>query len=385
MKHIKILPLLIVLYSVKALAQQGEIDKNKIADYFQNEQYNEAIKYLDSNTDNGLNDVYVLNSFGYAYYMNKDLQKAQEYYLKAFQLDTLNFTANKYLASIYTNYKYYDEALTCYNRLARTQPTNGILYKYMGDVYTEKDNTDSALIMYSVAYNLQPTNPKILSAYANQLLDGKNYKISDSVLNAFLTYDSANISAMMLAVRSAYEQENYKQAAVFTNRWRRVDFVDINTTVHLAISNYNIKDYLSSFRLCDTLLQRGIDAESVLYYASRAMYKLNQFKKSNELLTQCLNKAISANADTYLSSKADNFEALKQFKKAISAYDTAYYLFRTPLSLYNIGRLYESGLKNKTLAYRYYSRYLKSGKPKNEDEKRVYAYVRELFKGRKTR
>lgn len=62
MKHIKLLPLLIVLYSVKALAQQGEIDKNKIADYFQNEQYNEAIKYLDSNTNNRLNDVYVLNS-----------------------------------------------------------------------------------------------------------------------------------------------------------------------------------------------------------------------------------------------------------------------------------------------------------------------------------
>lgn len=109
------------------------------------------------------------------------------------------------------------------------------------------------------------------------------------------------------------------------------------------------------------------------------MYKLNQFQKSNELLIQCLNKAISLNADTYLSSKADNFEALKQYKKAIAAYDTAYYLFKNPLSLYNIGRIYESGLNNKTIAYRYYSKYLKSGKPKSKDEKRVYAYVKELM------
>ncbi len=380
MKHIKILPLLIVLYSVKALAQQGEFDKNKIADYFQNEQYNEAIKYLDSNTGNHLNNIYVLNSLGYAHYMNKDLQKAQEYYLETFKADTINFTANKYLALINTKYKQYDEAMGHYNRLVKTLPGNGMLYKYMGDVYSEKDNTDSALIMYSAAYSLQPLQEKILSAYANQLLEGKNYKRTDSVLNAFLSHDSTNVSAMMLAVRSAYQQENYKQAAVFSNHWRNVDFIDINTTVHLAISNFNLRNYLLSFQLCDTLLQQGIDAESVWYYASRAMYKLNQFKKSNELLTQCLSKAISANADTYFSSKADNFEALNQYKKAVSAYDTAYYLFRNPLSLYNIGRLYESGLKNKRLAYRYYSRYLKSGKPKSRDEKRVYAYVKELFK-----
>lgn len=386
MKYLIIFALLFVnFYSVHVFAQQGEIDKNKVADYFQNEQYNDAIQYLDSNTATHPNDLYALNSLGYAYYMNKDLAKAEEYYLKAFKSDTSNFTANKYLALIYTNHKRYNEALICYQRLAKTQPSNGILYKLMGDVYVEKDNTDSALLMYSAAYNLQPQNAKIVSAYGSRLIEDKNYKRTDSVLNAFLSYDSANVSAIMLAVRSAYEQQNYQQAALFSNRWRNVDFVDVNTTVHLAISNYNLKNYLLSFKLCDTLLQQGIEVESVLYYASRAMYKMNQFKKSNDLLVQCLNKAISANADTYFSSKADNYEALKQYKKAITAYDTAWYLFKNPLSLYNIGRLYESGLKNKKVAYQYYSKYLKSGKPKSEDEKRVYAYIKELMDEKKSK
>jgi len=375
--------LLVNFYSVNALAQQGEIDKNKIADFFQNEQYKEAIKYLESDTASHPNDIYGLNSLGYAYYMNKDFEAAKSTYLKAFTSDTLNFTANKYLALINTRYKQYDEALGYYKRLIKTQPENGILYKYLGDVYSEKDNTDSALMTYAAAYNLQPLNEKIISAYATQLLENKNYKSADSVLNAFLAHDSSNVSAMILAVRSAYEQADYQQAATFSDRWRNVDFVDINTTVHLAISNFNLKNYILSFRLCDTLLQQGIDAESVLYYASRAMYKLNEFKKSNELLAQCLSKAITANADTYFSSKADNFEALKQYKKAIAAYDTAWYLFRNPLSLYNIGRLYESGLNNKKLAYQYYSKYLRSGKPKSKDEKRVYAYVKELMEGRR--
>lgn len=384
MKYIVIPVLLFAgFYSFNTQAQPGEIDKNKTADFFQNEQYNEAIKYLESDTASHPNDIYVLNSLGYAYYRIKDFGKAQHNYLKAFKSDTVNFTANKYLALLNINYKQYDEALIYYNRLVRIQPQNGILYKFMGDVYAEKDNDDSALLMYAAAYSLQPQAQKIVSAYGNHLLEGKNYKRADSVLNAFLAYDSVNESVMALAVRSAYEQENYKQAASFSNRWLHVDVTDVNTTVHLAISNYNLKDYLLAFRLCDTLLQQGIETESLLYYASRAMYKLKQYKKSNDLLTQCLSKAISANADTYFSSAADNFEELKQYKKAIAAYDTAYYLFKNPLSLYNIGRLYESGLNNKKIAYQYYSKYLRRSKPKNDDEKRVYAYVKELMKEEK--
>lgn len=367
-------------YTLNVFAQQAEIDKIKIADYFQNEQYSDAIRYLDSNFINHPKEIYVLNSLGYAYYMTRDFHKSEENYLKTFVSDTLNFTANKYLALINTNYKHYNEALDYYKRLIKTQPAYAILYKFMGDVYEEKDDTDSALLMYSKAYNLQSQNQKIALAYANELLSDKNYKRCDSVLNAFLVYDSANASAIILAVRSAYEQENYKQAATFSNRWKNVDFVDINTTVHLAIANYNLKDYSLCYQLCDTLLQQGIETESVLYYASRAMYKLNQFKKSNDLLAKCFSKAISANADTYFSSQADNFEALQQYKKAIAAYDTAYYLFKNPLSLYNIGRLYQSGLKNDKIARRYYIKYLKSGKPESKDEKRVYAYVKELLK-----
>lgn len=381
----KIIPILLFVnfYSADLLAQQGSVDKNKIADYFQNEQYNEVINYLDTTAAKHTNDTYVLNSLGYAYYMNKNIHKAEEYYLKAFISDTVNFTAIKYLALLNTDYKNYDLALTYYNRLVKIQPQNGILYKYLGDVYSKENSADSALVLYAAAYHLQPFHEKITFAYASQLLEGKNYKQADSVLSAFLASDSANVPIMILAVRSAYEQNDYKQAASFSNRWRNVDFIDVNTTVHLAISNYNLKDYLLSYRLCDTLLQQDIAVESVLYYASRAMYKMNQFNKSNELLVECLSKAISPNADTYLSSKADNYEAMKQYKKAISAYDTAYYLFKNPLSLYNIGRIYESELKNKKVAYQYYSKYLKSGQPKSADEKRAYAYVRELMEEKK--
>lgn len=48
MKYLIILSLLLIsFYSVNSFGQDREIDKNKIADYFQNEQYSDAIKYLE--------------------------------------------------------------------------------------------------------------------------------------------------------------------------------------------------------------------------------------------------------------------------------------------------------------------------------------------------
>ena len=170
------------------------------------------------------------------------------------------------------------------------------------------------------------------------------------------------------------------EAAGFTKQWFLTAEIDPRTTVSLAQSNYNIKQYEACYNVCNNLLEQGIETEALFYYASQGKYKLNDFNKSNELLKKCLNLAISKNTNLYYSSIADNFESLKQYKKAISSYDTAFYLFHDPLALYNIGRLYEQGLKNPGRAHEYYKKYMAAAKPKSKDEQRVYAYVKELLK-----
>jgi hypothetical protein len=44
--------------------------------------------------------------------------------------------------------------------------------------------------------------------------------------------------------------------------------------------------------------------------------------------------------------------------RSIAHYDTAYYLFKDPLTLYTCGRIAETELRDATLARRYYRRYL---------------------------
>jgi tetratricopeptide (TPR) repeat protein len=369
----------------RLLAQQSEntIDRSKVSDLFQNELYAEAIQYLLNKNVSSSSDISSLNTLGYAYFMSEQYNEAQQQYSRVLLLDSLNFTANRYSALLSKHFKDYRTQLFYYQRLLRIQPLNAGLHKLTGDTYIVLKQPDSALMNYAKAYNLQPFNETIAYTYADNLLDGELYESTDKVTTAFLLKDSTNVPIMKLAIKSYSSQRKMQKVAAFTNRWIASNEIDTKITINLALANYALNNYQECFRVCDILLQQGIETESLYYYASQAKNKLREFKKSNELLKQCLKLAISENTNTYYFSVAENFEALKDYKKAINNYDTAYYLFKKPLALYNIARLYDQFLNNATLANQYYKRYLVLAKPQSSEEKRVYAYVKELFEQKK--
>ena len=152
--------------------------------------------------------------------------------------------------------------------------------------------------------------------------------------------------------------------------------ITLSALTQVALAYYNLKQYKDCIRVCEFMLTHDLEIESVYYYESRAWAKLNQFEKSNELLQVCLDKAISKTAELYYYNLGSNFESLKQYKKAVANYDTAYYLFKNPVMCYNCGRIYESNLKNMKLAKKYYALFLKNAKPENPEEKKAYEYVK---------
>jgi tetratricopeptide (TPR) repeat protein len=119
--------------------------------------------------------------------------------------------------------------------------------------------------------------------------------------------------------------------------------------------------------------------ENVYYYAAKSYAKLGAFDTSNVLLRTCLELAISNTAEYYYNALGDNYEEMKQFKKAIAQYDTAYYLFKNPLMLYNCGRIMDGHLKNEGAAQKYYRKYLALAKPQSMDEKKAYNYIRKKY------
>jgi tetratricopeptide (TPR) repeat protein len=366
----------------KICAQPPRIDKNIVMDFFQNMQYEEAISYLTAAEKLDSLNLQILGYLGYAYHMNDDLNNAAKYYQKMLNVDSGNVPANQYFSNIYSNTDP-EAALRYTRRLMNSNPLKAVYYRKMGDLFRRRNQKDSALIYCEQAFRLSPNDNRNGSALADVLIDHKNYLRADSIIDDGIVKDSLSIPYLKLRVRSSYEKEAYRQVLIPGERLMRLGEVSLTTCTQVALSYYNLKSYKDCIRVCDFLVEKGMAGENVYYYAAKSHAKLREFDLSNELLRTCLELAISKTAEYYFHALGENYEEMKQFKKAIAHYDTAYYLFKDPLMLYNCGRIQDESLKNYNAAKKYFSRYVALAKPRSMAEKKAYSYVRKKYFAKK--
>ena len=356
-------------------------DKTKVLDYFEEQRFEEAISYLQTVIGSDSVNTQALRLLGYAYYMNEDITRARQSYLKLFELEPDNITANHYLANIYYN-RDPDLAMGFFARLVRLQPKAAQYHRGLGELLSRSKQKDSALVFLNQAYALAPADYKNLVALAEVLIDIKNYTRADSLLELGLARDSLNAAILKARIRSAYEAKDYNSVLLPGERLMRIYEVNLGALSKVILAYYNLQQYENCIRVCEYMASMDIQVEAIYYYEAKARAKLKDYEKSNALLELCLDKAISKNSEMYYFSLGENYEAIKQYKKAVAAYDTAFYMFKSPLALYNCGRIYEAELKNETLARRYYTQYLALAQPADPAEKKAYAYVKERW-GRK--
>ncbi len=264
-------------------------------------------------------------------------------------------------------------------RLIRLQPNNANYYRGLGEQLSRAKMKDSALQFLNQAYQLAPGDFKNVVALAETLIDIKDYTKADSLLEVGLARDSMNTSVLKSRIRSAYEAKDYKSIPAYGERLIRQQELALSVLTKIVLGYYNLQQYENCVRVCEYMLGMELHIKAIYYYEAKALAKLKQYERSNELLEFCLGKAISPNAEMYYFSLGENYEAIRQYKKAIASYDTAFYLYKSPLALYNCGRIYEVELKNETLARKYYTKYLTLAKPIDAAERKAYAYVKEKW------
>lgn len=356
----------------------GGVDKSKVMDFFQDQQFEDAINYLSPVLQADSDNVPVLNYTGYAYYMSDNLPAAEACYHRMLRVDSNSLTALHYLVLLQQNQEA-GSALEHALRLIQLQPNKAAWWRTAGELFGRKQQPDSALVYLSRAYAIAPGDVKTVVALGNLLCDGKAYAKADSIVDVALLRDSMNVSLLKLRVRSAYWQKQYDQVLSPGERLLRLNEPSTNSLEWLGLAYYNLKQYPDCIRVCEGMFDMGLDIEAVYYYEARAQAKLKNYAVSDSLLRKALAKAIGRTAEWYYDGLADNYESTHEYRKAMAHYDTAYYLFKYPLTLYSCGRIAETELHNIPLARRYYQKYLALAKPETAEEKKVFGYVRERW------
>jgi tetratricopeptide (TPR) repeat protein len=378
MRKLLFLVIVLLFQLNKICAQPPRIDKNIVMEFFQNMEYEDAISYLLAVERVDSLNLQILGYLGYAYQMNDDPGNASRYYQKMLVVDSNNVSANQYFSNLYSNTD--PEKARIYTfRLIRSNPQKAVYYRMMGDLFRRRNQKDSAFVYYDQAFRLSPRDSKNGAALADLLIDQKNFPRADSIIDDGIVKDSLSVPYLKLRVRSSYEAEAYRKVLIPGERLMRLGEGSLTTLTQVALSYYNLKLYKDCIRVCDSLVEKGMAGENVFYYAAKSHAKLLEFDKSNELLRTCLELAISKTAEYYFHALGQNFEEMKQFKKAITHYDTAYYLFKDPLMLYNCGSIQDMYLNNYNAAKKYYSKYLALAKPQSADEKKAFEYIRKKY------
>jgi tetratricopeptide (TPR) repeat protein len=353
----------------------GGVDKEKIMDLFQDQQYDEAVNYLSPVLKADSNNVPVLSYTGYAYYMQDDEQAAIACYRRMLAVDSNSVTGLHYLVLLLqgTDDR---EALNDAMRLVQLQPAKPARWRSVGNLWRKNQQPDSALAYLSRAYELAPGDLKTVADLGSVLVDGKQYDKADSLLDQGLEKDSLNVPLLKLRVASAFWNKHFEEALDPGEKLLQLKEPSLRSLEWTALCYYNLKKYPDCIRVCEGMQGMGMDMEEVYYYESRAEAKLKHYPESDSLLRKALSKAISKTAEWYYDDLGDNLESQKDYRRSLSHYDTAFYLFKAPLILYNCGRICETELHNIPRAKQYYRRYLVLARPESEEEKRVYKLVK---------
>jgi tetratricopeptide (TPR) repeat protein len=353
----------------------GGVDKEKVMDFFQDQQFDEALGYLSPVLRADSDNLVVLNYAGYAYFMSENAGAATACYRRMLKVDSNSVTALHYLVTLLQNSDA-TEALAHAMRLAELQPNKAAWWRSAGELLGRNKMPDSAMSCLWRAYSLAPGDARTVAALGFQLIEGRQYRKADSILDWGLAKDSTNVSLLKLRVQSAYFGKDYYDAFGPGEQLLRMNEPAVNSLEWLALSYYNLKLYNDCIRVCEGMQDMGLDIEAVYYYESRAQSKMGAYVESDSLLRKALNKAISKTAEWYYDDLGDNFESQKEYRKAVAHYDTAFYLFRDPLALYTCGRICESELHDLARARAYYRRYLAVAKPETAEEKKVWKWVK---------
>ncbi|MBE7171562.1 MAG: hypothetical protein INR73_13285 [Williamsia sp.] len=360
-------------------AQRVAIDRNKVLDLFQDQQFDEAISYLSADLSSDSSNLQRLGFLGYAYFMTEDYKTAENFYHRLFLIDSTNITANQYLFIMNENL-HPNTAQQFGFRLISLQPGKAAYYRQMADLLRRKNKKDSAYLYYNHAYLIGSGDAKNALSLADMLIEKKQFKRADSILGAGLLKDSLSIPYLKMRVKSAYEANNYADVLIPGEKLLQLEDLSVKPLTQLIISYYNLKRYQDCIRVCEWMASNDLNAEAVYYYEAMAYARMKNYIKSNELLEICLNMAKSPNSEMYYYNLGQNYEAIRQYKKAVSYYDTAFYLFKDPLMNYKAGIICDTRLKNSKAANQYFTKYLARAKPRSADEIKAYEYVKSRWK-----
>jgi tetratricopeptide (TPR) repeat protein len=361
-------------YAQNLISQPDVVAINHQADnLIKTYQFNKAIvlmeEYLANNEED---DIKILHKLAICHTNLGNLFKAKKYYNQMLKNDSSHLHALNKLGSIYTTESNYKKAADCYQQLILQDSTNSYYYKKLANIKSKQGILSRAIQLFDTALIYNPDDIESIISLAEiygELMDmdpSLKQHFNQSIKRGF-ELDSLNRKLLELSAENDFKLKKYKStiASIHLVLQYHQDTTGLHAHL-LGMANKQIKKWEKAEQWFHFLIDKEEDTELTHYYLAMVYDEQKKQDLAIKHFQMAINRGISNNIHSYYISLGKLYENNGKNGKAVKAYQKAYEHSQINILLYKLAINSEKYYKDKSIALRYYERYLDNVKQDNE-------------------
>ncbi|HEY9000184.1 MAG TPA: tetratricopeptide repeat protein [Mucilaginibacter sp.] len=373
---IYILLILLVSIFISSFAQQNDKSSDALLlEYYQNQRFADALDYLKRAYPEPINDTKTLSSLAYTSQMAGKLADAEGYYLRIYQKDSTSVLFN--LGNLNLRRGNNAKALVYFKKILQKDSTNFNVYKQLATISFNIGDLKADSSYLQKANTINPVDPDVAADLATIFINQKSYPKADTVISKALEADTSNFLLLHQKAIVNYRLEKFPQTIAICQQLILGGATSSDVINMLGISYFMTKRYKECISAFEILETNKTASETSYYYTAMSYKALHDQDKAIAYLNKAIKEAISSNVNSYYSEMGDSYEKTHELKKAVNAYQKSLLYDDKPMiTYYVLANLYDSELKNKANAVKYYRKYIKANPPPKQSTYLTYAKSR---------
>ncbi|WP_374464441.1 tetratricopeptide repeat protein [Chryseobacterium sp.] len=351
-------------------AQSAKIDTEKLLEYYETQRYADAAQYLQTIYPGETQDIKALSQIAYCNMMAGKLPEAEKNYLKINTLQPNSLPTLFSLAGINSRRGNVANAKAYLQQIIQLDSLNFSAYKQLA---TYADQPESRLAYLKKANTINPTDPDVAYDLSLTYSGLKQYQPAYDVLKTAIAADTENFTLQQALLPVANQLTKYPEV-IETGEKLLKNHADVNVMNNMGQAYFYIKDYQKCIMMYKALEDMGVQNEGTFYYMALSYRELKDYNKAEIYAQKTIDEAISKHTTLYYATLAGIYEAKNQYNDAVTAYKRGLTFGTSNIIYYRLGLLYDLNLKQPKNAAMYYQLYLKN-KPDQEKEKEQIAYA----------
>jgi tetratricopeptide (TPR) repeat protein len=354
------------LFNICHAQQARKTDDALLLEYYQNQRFADALTYLKSIYTEPVTDSKELSRLAYTSAMAHLLPDAEGFYQRVYDKDTTNIAVLYNLASINQRRGNNNKAEIYFKKLVVIDTTNFEAYNRLAQINRDKSGGIKDEIYYfEKANKLNPVDADVAFDLSEAYILGDQSPKAKKVLATAIAADPINIILQQELLRLNYIESKWSETVKTGEQLLLLGDSTVATLSKLGRAYYQTKNYTCGIAVL-TKIPEANQTEIIAYFTAACYKMLKDQQQAIVYFKKAITLSISTGTATYYNEMADSYETQKQFIKAKENYQKALLYDDKPLTYYYLAAMFDTELKDKKSALKYYKKYIAAKPDKNQ-------------------